>query len=218
MAKSSDKRRINDPAVLAGLSRVEREHFVPESLRAQAHADQPLPIGEGQTISQPYIVALMTQAARPRPEDRCLEIGTGSGYQTALLLELCKEVYSVEYLEVIAALARANLRRAGYLGPRLHLRIGDGYRGWPEAAPFDVIVVTAAPPLVPRPLLDQLAPGGRLVIPVGSVGQIQQLERWTRTGAAAEYQHEDIAAVRFVPFLGPGVAQGRDVDGGQAHG
>jgi protein-L-isoaspartate(D-aspartate) O-methyltransferase len=211
MAKSSEKRRIGDPAVLESLRRVNREYFVPESLLDQAHSDHPLPIGEGQTISQPYIVALMTQTARPRPTDRCLEIGTGSGYQTAILLELCKEVYSIEYLEGIAALARRNLQRAGYDGPRLHLRIGDGYRGWPEAAPFDVILVTAAPPSVPRPLLDQLAPGGRLVIPVGEVGQIQHLERWTRdgSGAAAEFEREDIAAVRFVPFVGPGVAKGR---------
>lgn len=207
MAKSSEKRRITDPAVLDALRRVNREHFVPENLRSQAHLDQPLPIGEGQTISQPYIVALMTQAARPRPEDRCLEIGTGSGYQTALLLELCKEVYSIEYLEAIAALARGNLQRAGCLGPRLHLRIGDGYQGWPEAAPFDVIVVTAAPPHVPRALLDQLAPGGRLVIPVGESGRIQQLERWTRPDADGEPAREDIAAVRFVPFLGAGVAR-----------
>jgi protein-L-isoaspartate(D-aspartate) O-methyltransferase len=207
MAKSSDKRRITDPAVLASLRRINREDFVPESLRAEAHSNQPLPIGEGQTISQPYIVALMTQAALVRPEDRCLEIGSGSGYQTAVLLELCKEVYSIEYLEVIAALARRNLQRAGYLGPRLHLRIGDGYQGWPEAAPFDVILVTAAPPHVPRPLLDQLAPGGRLLIPVGAAGEIQQLERWTRgEGGTAELEREEIAAVRFVPFLGEGVA------------
>jgi protein-L-isoaspartate(D-aspartate) O-methyltransferase len=209
MAKSSDKRRITDPRVLGALRRVNREHFVPESLRAQAHDDLPLPIGEGQTISQPYIVALMTQAAQLHEGDRCLEIGTGSGYQTALLLELCQEVYSIEYLEVIAGLARKNLERAGQLGQRLHLRIGDGYSGWPEAAPFDAIVVTAAPPRVPRPLLDQLAPGGRLVIPVGDSGKVQQLERWTRredSGGALE--QESLVAVRFVPFLGPGVSRG----------
>jgi protein-L-isoaspartate(D-aspartate) O-methyltransferase len=206
MAKSSKERKITDPAVLEALRRVNREHFVPESLRAQAHDDQPLPIGEGQTISQPYIVALMTQSARPRPGDRCLEIGTGSGYQTALLLELCKEVYSIEYLAPIAALARRNLEHAGQLGPRLHLRIGDGYAGWPEAAPFDVILVTAAPPSVPRPLLDQLAPGGRLVIPVGDSGQVQRLECWTRSADGSTLSHESLAAVRFVPFLGPGIA------------
>ncbi|MET0412338.1 MAG: protein-L-isoaspartate(D-aspartate) O-methyltransferase [Polyangiaceae bacterium] len=209
MAKSSDKRRISDPEVLQAMRRVNREHFVPESLRAQAHEDLPLPIGEGQTISQPYIVALMTQAVCPRKSDRCLEIGTGSGYQSALLLELCHEVYSIEYLEPIAALARRNLEHAGQLGPRLHLRIGDGFAGWPEAAPFDVIVVTAAPPSVPRPLLEQLAPGGRLVIPVGDDGHVQQLERWTRRDdGSGALEHESIAAVRFVPFLGPGVAHG----------
>lgn len=211
MASSSDQDGITDPKVRQALRRVNREHFVPDSLRAQAHADRPLPIGEGQTISQPYIVALMTEAARLCSSDRCLEIGTGSGYQTALLLELCREVYSIEYLEPIAAVARKNLQRAGQLGPRLHLRIGDGYMGWPEAAPFDAIVVTAAPPSVPRPLLAQLAPGGRLVIPVGVRGEVQQLERWTRRAdGSGALEHESIAAVRFVPFLGPGVSHAAD--------
>lgn len=208
MAKGKDKRQITDPAVRAALARVKRELFVPEALRDRAYADQPLPIGGGQTISQPYIVALMTQAARLEPTDRCLEIGTGSGYQTALLLELCAEVYSIEYLDTIAELARANLERAGYLGPRLHLAVGDGYEGWPEHAPFDVILVTAAPPRVPRPLLEQLAPEGRLVIPVGDVGEVQHLERWTRHGSGpqTEWEREHLADVRFVPFLGPRVS------------
>jgi protein-L-isoaspartate(D-aspartate) O-methyltransferase len=210
MAKWSEKHTIVDPAVLEAMRRVSREAFLPPDLREQAHADQPLPIGSGQTISQPYIVALMSQVARAGPNDRCLEVGTGSGFQTAVLLELSKEVYSVEYLNELAELARKNLAAAGYVGPRLQLKVGDGYAGWPEAAPFDVILVTAAPPSVPLPLLEQLALGGRLIIPVGGAGEVQVLERWTRHGPHNErgaYEREHIADVRFVPFLGPGVSR-----------
>ncbi|MFO7178901.1 MAG: protein-L-isoaspartate(D-aspartate) O-methyltransferase [Pseudomonadota bacterium] len=195
---------IDDARVLAAMRRVPRHRFVPENVRGAAYADRPLPIGWGQTISQPYIVAAMTAAAGPKPTDRCLEIGTGSGYQAAVLAELCARVYSIEYLEPLAAFARENLTALGY---SVELRHGDGYRGWPEAAPFDVILVTAAPERVPQPLLDQLAVGGRLVVPVGSPGEVQTLELWIRkaSGAGAEsFERRTLARVRFVPFLGDG--------------
>jgi protein-L-isoaspartate(D-aspartate) O-methyltransferase len=193
---------ITDPRVLAAMRRVPRHHFVPESVRGQAYADHPLPIGWGQTISQPYMVALMTQSVAIQPKDRCLEIGTGSGYQAAVLAELCAETFSIEYLPKLAEFARTNLSRLGY---RVALRRGDGYRGWPDAAPFDVIVVTAAPERVPEPLLDQVALGGRLVIPLGAVDDVQKLELWTRRAAgrgADAFERRTLAAVRFVPFVG----------------
>jgi protein-L-isoaspartate(D-aspartate) O-methyltransferase len=149
----------------------------------------------------------MTQAAHPRSTDKCLEIGTGSGYQAAVLAEVCGKVYSIEYLEPLAAFAEANLRRLGYGPARIELRQGDGYRSWPEAHPFDVVLVTAAPDHVPEPLLQGLAVGGRLVIPVGSQNDGQELELWTRKRAGADkdaFEHEVIAGVRFVPFLGEG--------------
>ncbi len=197
-------RDIDDERVLAAMRKVPRHAFVPSTSAGKAYADRPLPIGHGQTISQPYIVAFMTQAARPRAESRCLEIGTGSGYQAAVLAELCRETFSIEYLPGVAAQGAANLRRAGY-GARVALRVGDGYVGWPEAAPFDVILVTAAPRHVPTPLLEQLGPGGRLVIPVGPHDEAQELERHTRTGTGSgtqAFERERLMGVRFVPFLG----------------
>jgi protein-L-isoaspartate(D-aspartate) O-methyltransferase len=199
-----EARGVEDARVLSALRTVPRHRFVPERSRDGAYADSPLPIPGDQTISQPYIVAFMSESAQIAPGDRCLEIGTGSGYQTAVLSELCREVYSVEYLPEVAAFGRRNLAALGYLERGVHLRVGDGYEGWPECAPFDVILVTAAPKRVPRPLLRQLGRGGRLLIPVG-MERDQNLELWTRQRAGDEraaFSREILFGVRFVPFLG----------------
>jgi protein-L-isoaspartate(D-aspartate) O-methyltransferase len=151
------------------------------------------------------MVAAMSEAADPKSTERCLEIGTGSGYQAAVLAELCQRVYSIEYLPKVAAFGKANLEALGYTPGRVELRVGDGFKGWPEAAPFQTILVTAAPEQVPPPLLEQLDVGGRLVIPVGPEDAVQQLERWTRKapGDAPEaFERETLMGVRFVPFLG----------------
>lgn len=196
---------VENPRVLSAMRKVPRHAFVSDAVGPMAYADRPLPIGSGQTISQPFIVAYMTEAVAPTARDRCLEIGTGSGYQAAVLAELCRKTYSIEYIPELAETAKTTLRALGYAADRLELRTGDGYAGWPEAAPFDVIVVTAAPARVPQPLLDQLAVGGRLVIPVGSASEVQALERWKRrapgSGQAA-FERERLLDVRFVPFLG----------------
>jgi protein-L-isoaspartate(D-aspartate) O-methyltransferase len=195
---------IVEPRVLAAMSRVPRHRFVPDDFQDEAYQDRPLSIGWGQTISQPFVVALMTETARITPTDRCLEIGTGSGYQAAILAELCADTYSVEYLAPLAQFAKANLTNLGY---KVHLRTGDGYRGWPEAAPFNVILVTAAPDSVPQPLLEQLALKGRLVIPVGEEHRVQTLELWVRQREGRgrdSFERRELADVRFVPFLGPG--------------
>jgi protein-L-isoaspartate(D-aspartate) O-methyltransferase len=160
------RRGIQDPRILAAMARVPRHRFVPEPQQAQAYADHPLSIGGGQTISQPYIVARMTELLRLAGPERVLEVGTGSGYQTAVLAELAREVYTIEALSALADRAERTLRALGYTG--VHVRAGDGTLGWPEAAPFNRIIVTAAGPSVPPPLVDQLAEGGRLVMPVGS--------------------------------------------------
>ena len=197
MVRSQIERRgVRDPRVLAAMRKVPRHEFVPAGVRDRAHDDGPLPIGHRQTISQPYIVALMTELAAVTPTSKVLEIGTGSGYQAAVLAELAREVYSIEIVEPLAREADATLRRLGY--ERVRLRTGDGYRGWPEAAPFDAIVVTAAPGSVPKPLIEQLAPGGRLVVPVGDDMQWLEVHRRTEKGVTVERT----IPVRFVPMTG----------------
>ncbi|MBN1610500.1 MAG: protein-L-isoaspartate(D-aspartate) O-methyltransferase [Polyangiaceae bacterium] len=201
---------IADRRVLDAMRTVPRHAFVPAALQAEAYADHPLPIGHDQTISQPFIVAAMTEAARPKPTSKCLEIGTGSGYQAAVLSEVCGEVYSIEYLPDVAAFGEKNLRRLGYGPDRVHLRVGDGYQGWPTAAPFDVVIVTAAPEEVPPPLLEQLAVGGKLIIPVGPGNDVQYLERWTRLKPGADpdaFDRDELMGVNFVPFLGQGASE-----------
>jgi protein-L-isoaspartate(D-aspartate) O-methyltransferase len=185
--------------VLQALREVERHRFVPEALQAEAYANQPLPIGHGQTISQPWIVAMMTDLVEPKPGDRVLEVGTGSGYQAAVLAKLVGQVYSIEIIEPLAAQAQERLARLGYAN--VTTRLGDGYFGWEEQAPFDAIVVTAAADHVPPPLIAQLKPGGRMVIPVGGRFAVQYLLLVEKT-AAGETITRQIAAVRFVPLTG----------------
>ena len=192
-------RGVRDPAVLEAMRLVPRERFVPAHLAELAYTDEPLPIGEDQTISQPYIVAAMIEAARPKPGDRALEIGTGSGYSAAVLATIVAEVYTVERLAGLAESAGRRLAELGYAN--VHVRQANGTLGWPEHAPFDVIIVTAGGPRVPRPLLDQLAAGGRLVMPVGSRQLGQRLTRVTRTGEDT-YHHEGLEDVAFVPLIG----------------
>jgi len=196
---------INNPRILQAFRRVPRHAFVPDALRNDAYQDRPLPLGFGQTISQPFIVAAMTAAVAPTAADKCLEVGTGSGYQTAILAELCNVTYSIEYLPAVAEQGRKNIESCGYAADRIRLKVGDGYLGWPELAPFDVVVVTAAPEQVPLPLLEQLAVGGRLVIPVGPRDRSQRLELWIRhqPGAGRDaLSHRVLLDVRFVPMLG----------------
>ncbi|MDQ3036018.1 MAG: protein-L-isoaspartate(D-aspartate) O-methyltransferase [Myxococcota bacterium] len=188
---------IADPDVLAAIGEVPRHEFMPEALRALAYADQPLPIGHEQTISQPFVVALMSDLADVQRGDKVLEVGTGSGYQAAVLAELGADVYSIEIVEPLGRRAAADLQRLGY---DVETRIGDGYRGWPTEAPFDAIVITAAPPEVPAPLLEQLAVGGRMVVPVGETGGDQELVVITRT--ADGFERSRSIPVRFVPMTG----------------
>jgi protein-L-isoaspartate(D-aspartate) O-methyltransferase len=189
-------RDISNPRVLEAMRKVERHRFVPPEARADAYGDFPLSIGHGQTISQPYIVAFMTQALEPAPDHRVLEIGTGSGYQAAILAELVKEVYTIEIVPELADQARVALDSAGY--KNVHVRTGNGYLGWPEHAPFDRIIVTAAPEAVPPALVDQLRVGGLMAIPVGTA--IQELRILRRTGSGLETLQT--LPVRFVPMVG----------------
>jgi len=189
-------RGIKDERVLAAMAKVPREEFVPADERAEAYQDGPLPIGYDQTISQPYIVAFMTEQLQPKEGDRVLEVGTGSGYQAAMLGELVADVYTIEIVEPLAKTAEATLQRLGY--KNVHLKVGDGYKGWPEEAPFDAIIVTCAPDKVPQPLINQLKDGGRMVIPVGErfAQQLYLLEK--RNGQLKE---SATLPVRFVPML-----------------
>ncbi len=193
-----EARGVKDRRVLAAMGRVPRHHFVPAAHRRRAYGDHPLPIGKGQTISQPYVVAYMTEALAQRRNARVLEIGTGSGYQAAVLAELVKQVYSIEIVPSLGRQARQRLRRLGYRN--VTVRIGDGYSGWPAKAPFDAILLTAAPPKIPQPLLTQLKIGGVLVAPVGRAWQAQELVRVTRT--ARGYRRQRLFGVRFVPMTG----------------
>lgn len=190
---------VRDSLTLAALRAVPRHEFVPRELAALAYLDEPLPIGHGQTISQPTIVAVMTEALRPRPGLRVLEVGTGSGYQAAVLAQAGCRVHSIEIIRALADSARARLARLGYREVRV--RHGDGYLGWPEAAPFDAIILTAAPERLPQPLVDQLAPGGRLVAPIGPEGAVQELQLVVKD-AHGRLRVEKLLAVRFVPMRG----------------
>jgi protein-L-isoaspartate(D-aspartate) O-methyltransferase len=190
-----EERGVRDERVLSAMRKVPRHAFVAKELQERAYEDYPLPIEAGQTISQPYIVAVMSQLADVAPGDKVLEVGTGSGYQAAVLAALGARVYSIEIVEQLASSARERLRALGY---GVEVRHGDGYAGWPEAAPFDAILLTAAPPEVPAPLREQLAIGGRLVAPVGSGSQ--KLLVITRT--AEGYEQREVLPVRFVPMTG----------------
>jgi protein-L-isoaspartate(D-aspartate) O-methyltransferase len=189
-------RDITNTGVLTAMRKVPRHEFVPLSLRDRAYGDHPLPIGYSQTISQPYIVAFMTEKLQPQPGDRVLEVGTGSGYQAAVLAELVKEVYTIEIVEPLARRAEADLKRLGYTN--VFVRAGDGYRGWAKAAPFDAIIVTCAPEAVPQPLVDQLKDGGRMIVPVG-YGE-QELVLLKKLDGRLERQ--SVLPVRFVPMTG----------------
>ncbi len=198
-----EARGIRDPLVLEAMRAVPRHRFMPPTQQARAYDDGAAAIGHGQTISQPYIVALMTELAAVGPEDVVFEVGTGSGYQAAVLGEIVRAVYTVEYVEALGLEAKARLAALGY--GNVHVRIGDGYQGWPEHAPFDAILVTAGIDHVPQPLIDQLKPGGRIVIPVGPEGQTQELRVIEKTDDGSVTETTTIP-VRFVPFLGPKVA------------
>ena len=190
-------RGIHDERVLAAMAKVPREEFVPENLRNKSYWDSALPIGHDQTISQPFIVAFMTEQLRPQPTDRVLEIGTGTGYQTAVLAELVKDVYTIEIIEPLAKDASARLAQLDY--NNAHVKVGDGYQGWPEVAPFDAIIVTCAPDKVPQPLTQQLKEGGRIIIPVGN-GLDQQLFLLEKKDG--QIAQRAILPVRFVQMTG----------------
>ncbi len=192
------RRGVTDEDVLAAMETVPRHEFVPDHLQGQAYADHPLPIGHGQTISQPYIVALMTELLQLSNTDRVLEVGTGSGYQAAILAQIVDEVYTIEIIEPLALQARERLKRLGYTN--VHVRHGDGYYGWEEHAPYDAIIVTAAPDHIPQPLIQQLKDGCRLVIPVGPPGGYQTL--WQVTKEGDKIEKRNVTGVLFVPLTG----------------
>jgi protein-L-isoaspartate(D-aspartate) O-methyltransferase len=190
-------RDIRDPRVLDAMRRIPRHEFVPADLREMAYFDQPLPIGHGQTISQPYIVAFMSEALKPRAADRVLEIGTGSGYQAAVLAALVKEVYTIEIVEPLAKQATATLRRLGH--KNVEVKAGDGYQGWAEHAPFDAVIVTCAPERIPEPLVQQLKEGGRMIIPVGPAHDQSLVLLEKKDG---KVKRSSVLPVRFVPMTG----------------
>lgn len=190
-----ESRGVKDKRVLDAMRKVERHLFVPANLQRRAYSDRPLPIGHGQTISQPYIVAYMTESGMIRPDDRVLEIGTGSGYQAAILAEMAKEVYTIEILPPLAERSRLLLKNLGYTN--IKVRQGDGYKGWKEYAPFDCIIVTAAPPELPQELVKQLKTGGRMIIPIGDF--YQELYRITKTDSG--FKKEPLLPVVFVPMV-----------------
>ncbi len=202
VGETIEARGVSDPAVLEAMRSVPRHEFVPDEYLAAAYADHPLPIGYGQTISQPYIVALMTELIEMKPGERVLEIGTGSGYQAAVLAEL--ENISVYSIEIVPELAESAINRLENLGyDQVHVIQGDGYYGWPEYAPYDAIIVTAAPDHLPSPLVGQLAEGGRIVVPIGPPGGFQTLWKFVYEGD--ELKGYNMGGVRFVPFTGEGV-------------
>ena len=196
VARQLAARDIRDQRVLEAMRKVPRHLFIPKDRRDEAYEDYPVPIGHRQTISQPYIVGFMSEALKLKPSDRVLEIGTGSGYQAAILGELAKEVFTIEIVQPLGERSKALLAQLGYIN--IQVRVGDGYKGWPDKSPFDAIIVTAAPPRVPQPLLDQLKVGGRMIIPVGTVRQGLILIQRTKTG----YKRQNILPVAFVPMTG----------------
>ena len=190
------RRGVSDKLVLSAMKKIQRHEFVPDNMKLNAYEDTPLPIGEDQTISQPYIVALMTELLRLKGGEKVLEIGTGSGYQAAVLAEIAKEVYTIEIVKPLADSAREKLNQLGY--KNITVKYGDGYQGWKEHAPFDGIIVTAAPDHIPQPLIEQLKIGGRMVIPVGSMFQELKLLTKTEKGII----EKSIVPVKFVPMTG----------------
>ena len=190
-------RGVKDPVVIKAMRKVPRHLFVPEEERTDAYSDYPLPIGEGQTISQPYIVAYMTEALELKPDDRVLEIGTGSGYQAAILAELVAEVYTIEIIPILGDRAQQILEGMGYTN--VWVKVGDGYKGWPEKAPFDAVIVTCAPEEIPETLVEQLKEGGRMIIPVGEQNRVQKLVRAVKKGGSLKII--DTVPVLFVPMV-----------------
>lgn len=191
-------REIEDKRVLEAIRAVPRHEFVPDNVKHLAYDDRPLPIGHGQTISQPYIVAFMTEQLEPKADEVVLEVGTGSGYQAAVLAKLVKAVYTIEIVEPLAKRAEATLTRLGY--ENVHVKAGDGYKGWAEHAPFDAVIVTCAPDHIPQPLVDQLREGGRMIIPVGEQWVTQELIVLEKRGG--EVKRRSVLPVRFVPMTG----------------
>ncbi|MCM4161333.1 protein-L-isoaspartate(D-aspartate) O-methyltransferase [Antarcticibacterium flavum] len=192
-----EARGIKDQATLDAMRKVERHKLVPEDMKKNAYRDGPLPIGGGQTISQPFMVAFMTEAIMPKPDMKVLEIGTGSGYQAAVLAEIVDEVYTIEIVEELARRVQGDLKDMGY--NNIHFKVGDGYHGWEEHAPFDAIIVTAAPEEIPPRLVEQLKEGGRMVIPVGARGTVQNLQLIEKR-ANGKIRTRELMPVRFVPF------------------